>query len=125
VTLSITTSTLASGAVEVAPEGEIDVENAYEIREAVAAQLAGARPSRIELNMQHVTFIDSVGISAMVGAFQLAQISGAKLVVTRPSRFAHRQLWVTGLLGLFGSPQPWVSPTEPADPAEQPAVSGA
>jgi anti-sigma B factor antagonist len=119
VTLSITTSTTAGSAVEISLTGEIDVENAYEIREAVAAQLAGPTPGRIELNLQHVTFIDSVGISAMVGAFQLAQISGVKLVVTRPSRFAHRQLWVTGLLGLFGSPQPWI------DPAEQPAVSGA
>ncbi|MBG0565712.1 STAS domain-containing protein [Actinoplanes aureus] len=111
-TLSITTSTLADGAVEVSPRGEIDVENAYEIREAVAAELANAQraeggAARIELNMRHVTFIDSVGISALVAAFQLAAVSGVKLLVTRPSRFAHRQLWVTGLLGLFGNPQPY------------------
>ena len=106
-TLSITTSTLAGDVVEVSPSGEIDVENAYEIREAVAAQLGGgAQLARIELNMQNVTFIDSVGISALVAAFQLAAVSDVKLVVTRPSRFAHRQLWVTGLLGLFGNPQP-------------------
>ena len=104
--LSITTSTLASGAVEVSPRGEIDVENAYSIKDAVAAQLAAGRPDRIELNMENVTFIDSVGITALVGAHQLAGISGVKLVVTRPSRFAHRQLWVTGLLGLFGNPDP-------------------
>ena len=105
-TLSIMTSTLASGAVEIAPEGEIDVENAYAVKDAVAGQLADNRPERIELNMQNVTFIDSVGISALVSAFQVAGVSGVKLVVTRPSRFAHRQLWVTGLLGLFGNPQP-------------------
>ena len=119
-TLSIMTSTLASGAVEVSPSGEIDVENAYEIREAVAAQLGAQRPSRIELNMQNVTFIDSVGISALVAAFQLASVSGVKLVVTRPSRFAHRQLWVTGLLGLFGGPEPHSGSFD-----IQPAVSGA
>ena len=119
--LSITTSTLASGAVEVSPRGEIDVENAYSIKDAVAAQLADDRPERIELNMRNVTFIDSVGITALVGAHQLAGISGVKLVVTRPSRFAHRQLWVTGLLGLFGNPDPCPDCT---DPAEQPAVSG-
>jgi anti-sigma B factor antagonist len=108
VTLSITTSTLAGNVVEVAPSGEIDVENAYEIREAVAGQLSEGRlPERIELNMQGVTFIDSVGISALVAAFQLAAVSDVKLVVTRPSRFAHRQLWVTGLLGLFGNPTPF------------------
>jgi anti-sigma B factor antagonist len=122
VTLSITTSTLAGGAVEVTPSGEIDVENAYEIREAVAAQLAGPHPSRIELNLQHVSFIDSVGISALVAAFQLASVSDVKLVVTRPSRFAHRQLWVTGLLGLFGAPEPC---TDCEEPSRQPLVSGA
>ena len=120
-TLSITTSTMANGAVEVSPEGEIDVENAYEIREVVAAHLAAGHPSRIELNLQHVSFIDSVGISGLVAAFQLASVSGVKLVVTRPSRFAHRQLWVAGLLGLFGSPAPW---GDSGEAAEQPAVSG-
>ena len=120
--LSMTTSTLTGGAVEISPAGEIDVENAYAIKDAVAAQLASGRPGRIELNMQHVTFIDSVGISALVSAFQLAGISGVKLVVTRPSRFAHRQLWVTGLLGLFGNPEPC---PEGADATAQPAVSGA
>jgi anti-sigma B factor antagonist len=122
VTLSIRTSTLASGAVEVAPTGEIDVENAYEIREAVAALLADGRPYRIELNLRHVSFIDSVGISALVGVFQLAGVSGVPVVVTQPSRFAHRQLWVTGLLGLFGSPEP---ADETTAPAARPVVSGA
>jgi anti-sigma B factor antagonist len=106
VTLSITTSALADGVVEISPAGEIDVENAYEIREAVAARLAEGMPGRIELNLQSVSFIDSVGISALVAAHQLAGVSGCRLVVTRPSRFAHRQLWVTGLLGLFGGPEP-------------------
>ena len=119
-TLSIMTSTLAGDVVEVSPNGEIDVENAYEIREAVAAQLAGGNLVRIELNMQNVTFIDSVGISALVAAFQLAAVSEVKLVVTRPSRFAHRQLWVTGLLGLFGNPQPHAEGAGTA----QPVVSG-
>src|SRR5690348_17703605 len=85
VTLSIMTSTLADDVVEVSPSGEIDVENAYEIREAVGAQLGTGKFVRIELNLQNVTFIDSVGISALVAAFQLAQVSEVKLVVTRPS----------------------------------------
>jgi anti-sigma B factor antagonist len=104
---STTTSGPAGGAVQIAPAGEIDVDTAYGIREAVAAQLTGERPARMELNLQHVTFIDSVGISALVSAAQLARISGVELVITRPSRFVHRQLWITGLLGLFGSPEPW------------------
>ena len=122
-TLSITTSALpVVGVVEISPAGEIDVENAYEIKEAVAAKLAAGRPERIELDMHGVNFIDSVGISALVAAFQLASVSGVKLVVTRPSRFAHRQLWVTGLLGLFGAPEPC---SDCDEPSHQPLVSGA
>ena len=119
-TLSITRSTSAD-TVEVAPLGEIDVENAYMIKDAVQEVLGEGRPRRIELNMRGVTFIDSVGISGLVSAHQLAGIAGVPLVVTRPSRFAHRQLWVTGLLGLFGNPEP---APDTAGPAEQPAVSG-
>lgn len=120
--LSITTSTPAGGVVEVSPAGEIGVENAYAIKDAVAEQLVDGGPALIELNMENVTFIDSVGISALVSAFQLARIRGVRLTVTRPSRFAHRQLWVTGLLGLFGNPEPCRDCT---DPVQQPAVSGA
>jgi anti-anti-sigma factor len=119
--LSIVTSTPAGGVVEIVPQGEIDVETAHELREAVAAQLSDARPIRIELDMHRVTFIDSVGISALVAAFQLTSVGGVKLVVTNPSRFAHRQLWVTGLLGLFGAPEPW---TGDIDSGALPVVSG-
>jgi anti-sigma B factor antagonist len=121
VTLSITTSTLPSGVVEISPLGEIDVENAYQIKDVVAAQLAAGHPERIELDMHAVSFIDSVGISALVAAFQLASVSGVKLIVTRPSRFAHRQLWVTGLLGLFGAPEPC---DDCEEPSRLPLVSG-
>ena len=106
--LSIITTRVAGDTVEIAPRGEIDVDTAGEVRDAVAAVLAQpGRPSRIELNMRLVSFIDSVGISALVAGFQTAEVSGVKLVVTEPSRFVHRQLWVTGLLGLFGAPEPY------------------
>lgn len=128
--LSITMSMLAGGVVEIIPSGEIDVENAYEIREAIAGHLSHSRPTLIQLDMHQVTFIDSVGISALVSAFQIAAVGGVKLVVTRPSRFAHRQLWVTGLLGLFGAPEPYLGPFDQAEqfdptarPSAQPVVS--
>jgi len=103
----IATAWLAGDVVEISPRGEVDVDNAYEIRDAVVGLLASAKPSRVELNLRAVTFIDSVGIGALVAGFQAAQVSGVKLVVTNPSRFVHRQLWVTGLLGLFGAPEPY------------------
>ncbi|WBB75107.1 STAS domain-containing protein [Micromonospora sp. WMMD1128] len=111
--LSIVKSMRPGGVVQIAPRGEIDVDTAYEVRESIAEVLAKGRPARIELNMRLVTFIDSVGISAMVAGFQTCEVSGVKLVVTEPSRFVHRQLWVTGLLGLFGAPEPWFADEAP------------
>jgi anti-anti-sigma factor len=108
VSLSIETSTLRDGVLEIVLRGEVDVDTAHEVRDVFATALAQGRPSRIELNLRRVSFIDSVGISALVAGFQTAEVSGVKLVVTEPSRFVHRQLWVTGLLGLFGAPDPYL-----------------
>jgi anti-sigma B factor antagonist len=102
----VVTRKLLDGAVEIAPQGEIDVDTAHEVREAIAGVVSQDRPTRIDLNLRRVSFIDSVGISALVAGFQTAEVGGVKLVVTAPSRFVHRQLWVTGLLGLFGAPEP-------------------
>ena len=105
--LSIETSTLPDGVLQIVLRGEIDVDTAHEVRDIFAALTQG-RPTRIELNLRRVSFIDSVGISALVAGFQTAEVSGVKLVVVEPSRFVHRQLWVTGLLGLFGAPEPYL-----------------
>lgn len=106
--LSIETSTLRDGVLEIVLRGEVDVDTAHEVRDIFATTLTQGRPRRIELNLRRVSFIDSVGISALVAGFQTAEVSGVKLVVTEPSRFVHRQLWVTGLLGLFGAPEPYL-----------------
>jgi anti-sigma B factor antagonist len=106
VSLSIMTRRSFDGSVEISPHGEIDVDTAHEVREAINSVLNERRPSQINLNLRQVSFIDSVGVSALVAGFQAAEVGGVKLVVTEPSRFVHRQLWVTGLLGLFGSPEP-------------------
>jgi anti-anti-sigma factor len=120
VSLTVSITRLSDGVVEVAPRGEIDVDCAHEVRDAVAEAINRWRPRRIELNLHGVAFIDSTAISAMVAGFQAAQVSGAKLVVTRPSRFVHRTLWVTGLLGLFGGPEP---DDGDAETAPQPSAS--
>jgi len=97
VTLSIMTSTLASGAVEISPSGEIDVENAYTVKDAVADQLADNRPERIELNMQDVTFIDSVGISLLLTTRERLKELGGSISVTNASGMTLRTLQTSGV----------------------------
>jgi anti-anti-sigma factor len=106
VEFSITTRRLPGGVVEIVPHGEIDLETASELRGAVDAAFAADQPSIIRIDLRDVAFVDSVGISALVGAYHTANVRGARLTVTEPSEFVYKQLYISGVVGLFGAPQP-------------------
>jgi anti-sigma B factor antagonist len=103
-TLSITVRTDAGGTVHIHPTGEIDGDNAHEIRETVSRLLATSRPAMFKIDMSRVAFIDSVGIGVLVSCYHAAAASRIRLVVVNPTAYVHRLLYVSGLLGLFGSP---------------------
>jgi anti-sigma B factor antagonist len=103
-TLSITVRTDAGGTVHIHPTGEIDGDNAHEIRETVSALLATGRPTMFKVDMSNVAFIDSVGIGTLVSCYHTAAASRVRLIVVNPTAYVHRLLYVSGLLGLFGSP---------------------
>ena len=104
--LPITTRQLVDGTVEIAPSGEIDLDNAHVLRDAVNDVLAAGTPSRICLDLYRVMLIDSIGIGILVACFHAAAASGVKLVVSHPSPTVYRQLWVSGLVGLLGCAEP-------------------
>jgi anti-anti-sigma factor len=54
--------------------------------------------------MSGVAFIDSVGIGVLVSCYHAAAASDVRLMVINPTAYVHRLLYVSGLLGLFGSP---------------------
>src|SRR5947209_11831617 len=103
-TLSITARTDAGGTVHIHPTGEIDSDNSHDLRDAVSGVLAAGRPRMIKVDMAGVSFIDSVGIGALVSCYHTAAASEVRLVVCNPTAYVHRLLYVSGLLGLFGSP---------------------
>ena len=104
--LPITTRQLADGTVEIAPTGEIDLDNAHILRDAVNAALNAGTPGRICVDLQRVMLIDSIGIGILVACFHAAAASGVRLVVSHPSPTVYRQLWVSGLVGLLGCAEP-------------------
>jgi len=104
--LPITMRQLADGTVVIAPSGEIDLDNAHVMRDAVNDALTRGRPTRISLDLQRVLLIDSIGIGILVACFHAAAASGVKLVVSQPSPTVYRQLWVSGLVGLLGCAEP-------------------
>jgi anti-sigma B factor antagonist len=104
--LSITTSRHVDGTLEICPRGEIDIGTAHELSDAINTALVKLAPNVVRVNLWLVTFIDSVGIGTLVAAYRLAAASGVQFVVVNPTDTVYRQLWVSGLVGLFGSPQP-------------------
>jgi anti-anti-sigma factor len=109
----VTTRVESDGTAVVAPVGEIDLDNAYRIREAVDAALLGRKPAKIVIDLGAVSLIDTVGIGAMVASYHDAAASGVALVAAHPSATVYRQLWISGLVGLFGLATPSAE-SEPA-----------
>jgi len=103
-TLSITVRPVENGAVHIHPAGEIDADNCGDLRETVGGLLATEQPKLIKMDMSQVGFIDSVGIGSLVACYHAAAASGVRLLVINPTAYVHRILYVSGLLGLFGSP---------------------
>ncbi|WP_213450248.1 STAS domain-containing protein [Rhizomonospora bruguierae] len=96
--------------VRITVRGAVDVATAAELRDEILAVLARSRPRLIVLDFRSVSFIDSTGIGALVAGHKAATVTGAELRLENLSAFAHRQLWITGLLGLFGYPAPSAPP---------------
>lgn len=88
--------------VRLMPFGEIDMATVGQVRDAIIAVLARDRPPAIVLDLQNVSFIDSTGIGELVRCHRAAAVSGSVLTVENLGPFPRRQLWATGLLGLFG-----------------------
>lgn len=103
---TISSAWLADGRFEIAVRGEVDVDNAYLIREAIDQALAAAEPTEIVLNLSGVRIVDSVVVGTLVASFHSAKASGVRLVLSNPSTIVYRTLWASGLVGLFGLPTP-------------------
>lgn len=128
-TLSLSVLPESGGTVLIHPHGEIDADNAHEIREAVSALLAERPPCGITIDMADVTFVDSVAIGALVGCYHASAACQVRLQVVNLTAPVHRLLYVSGLLGLFATPAhglpadgaPAHAPQEPADGAHEAA----
>jgi anti-sigma B factor antagonist len=86
----------ADGAVVVDVRGELDIESADRLRR-ILSDTARLHPPRIVVDLLHVTFIDSTGLSALMAGRSAAQTVGVAYSVRHPSGFVATQLRQTGL----------------------------
>lgn len=85
--------------------GEMDTVSAPAVHKAVIELLRRRRPTRIEIDLRSVTFLDSAGIRTLVMCHSDALRVDCRLVVVDPHPFVHNVLQITGLLDYFGLPE--------------------
>ena len=101
---AMTTRRQADGAIVVEVRGSLDSATAGGLRAEVLDLLHRDRPRLMVVDLTFVTFMDSMGISALVAGVQGARDIGTRFELRNPSEFVHRQLRITGLTELFGLP---------------------
>ncbi len=89
------------GSPVIAASGEIDVATAPDLIAALDG-IIGRGAEAISVDMEHVTFIDSSGLGALVAALKKAQETGATLTLVNLTGPARKVFEITGLLETFG-----------------------
>ncbi|MDX3656650.1 STAS domain-containing protein [Streptomyces sp. ID05-26A] len=104
-----------AGVAVVAVEGEIDVDTADEVLDAVRLGFTSGGPALVA-DLTLVSFFGSTGISTLISAHELAEENGKKLHVVAPQRAVRRPLQVTGVadvLALYDSVEEALSALKP------------
>ncbi|WP_433044161.1 STAS domain-containing protein [Dactylosporangium sp. CS-033363] len=97
--MAFTIDTAADGHAVVHADGELDVGNAPELRKAVAAAL-DARPALV-VDLAAVTFMDSVSLGVLIGAYNRARENGGAFAVVCTDERVRRIFRITGLDQVF------------------------
>jgi anti-sigma B factor antagonist len=77
-------------------EGEVDASNASEVRDAFLAVLSDGAVSLV-IDCEKLSFIDSMGLSAIVSATREAKLQWGTVTVRNASDIVRRVLDITGL----------------------------
>lgn len=94
--IAIESSTDEAGRAVLAVTGAIDLQTRVKLLDA-GHQALTSSPSRLVLDLDKVTFIDSTGIGALVELGHDASDGGGGLVLRDPSRRVMRILEISGL----------------------------
>ena len=111
----MTTRRQADGALVVDVRGSLDAATVGALRETLIGTVQREHPVILIVDLTYVTFMDSMGVGALVAGHNAARETGTRFVLRNPSEFVHRQLRVTGLTEMFGLP-PEPSPTQTYTP---------
>ena len=98
--LSVTTSRHDDVSVVVV-EGEVDVQTAAQLRQALDQEIAEGHV-RLVVDLDEVTFLDSTGLGVLVGRLKLVRNASGWLRIVCSSDRILRVFRITGLDKVFG-----------------------
>ncbi len=85
----------------VAVGGEVDTYTSPELSRALEEVIRGGATD-VVVDVAEVTFLDSSGLSALIGGAKLARTHGASYRVARPGAHVRRLFEIAGLIELLG-----------------------
>jgi anti-anti-sigma factor len=88
--------------VVVTPFGEVDRDTAPQLRRELAEAVSQAGAGRVEVELRHVTFMDSSGVGALLAGHRLAGSAGTRLRVRSPTPAVRTVLDITNVWQLLG-----------------------
>jgi anti-sigma B factor antagonist len=89
--------------VVIALDGELDMHSS-ELLATTVAEALSTGPSAIDIDAAGLSFADSAGLRALLGAREAAEQSGVRLRLVSVSSALGRLLDMTGLREVFGAP---------------------
>jgi anti-anti-sigma factor len=112
---------LGSRKTRVVLTGEVDAELGQDLLEASADAEAAGRP--VEVDVQHVTFMDSTGVAFLA---RLASRSPGKLVLIKPPELVRFLIRVTSISQVLRVVEhdPGIDPSLPDGPDDDPDDDG-
>jgi anti-sigma B factor antagonist len=80
--------------------GEVDLSTSGRLRETLIA-ISNSGENRVVVDMSNVTFMDSTGLSALVGPLKRFRTMKGEIVLRSPAKAVQKVLEITGLTRVF------------------------
>ncbi len=77
--------------------GEIDHHSAVRVRSELDGLIFEVRPTRVILDLSHVSFMDSSGLGLIMGRYSLVKQLGGSLLLRSPTAAVMRILTLAGM----------------------------
>jgi anti-sigma B factor antagonist len=87
------------GTVILSLAGELDVSGAVVLREEFFAAVASE--DAVECHLEHLTYLDSTGISLLISVQKRLRSTGREMVLVAPTERVNKVLEITGVTSYF------------------------